>query len=63
MADSEAQRLEESRIAREKSNLTLRGGSAVGRRHAANAYVKAKRILGEEPEPWIVDVAEGRLPA
>ena len=48
---------------REQSEFDLRGSSPAVRRANARLLVKIARIEGREPEQWILDVAEGRLPA
>ncbi|QKT08761.1 hypothetical protein HUN08_17295 [Gordonia sp. X0973] len=55
--------LEESAAARERADFQLRGSNPSTRRSAARILVNAARIRGEEPEQWVLDVAEGRLPA
>ncbi len=55
--------VEESAAARERADFKLRGRTAPARRSAARILVKAARLRGEEPEQWVLDVAEGRLPA
>ena len=55
IADSARQRAEAS--------FRLHGDTPDIRRISARILVKAARRLGEEPEQWVLDVAEGRLPA
>ncbi|WP_440713237.1 hypothetical protein [Gordonia sp. FQ] len=55
--------LEESRRQRENADWELRGNSPGARRAAAKLRATALRKQGREVEQWVLDVAEGRLPA
>ncbi|GIZ97538.1 hypothetical protein TTY48_21500 [Tsukamurella sp. TY48] len=48
---------------RAAADFELSGGSAAARREAAKLTVELDRQQGKEPEPWVLAVAEGRLPA
>lgn len=48
---------------RAKATFELRGDTPVSRRLSAEILVKVARRRGEEPIRWVLDVAEGRLPA
>lgn len=48
---------------REEAEFELRGVTPRARRLSAQALVNLARTLDEEPEQWVLDVAEGRLPA
>ncbi|WP_157851108.1 hypothetical protein [Gordonia phthalatica] len=56
-------RSEESAEARRKAAYRLAGDTPRARRYAAMALMTAQRRLGKEPDQWVIDVAEGRLPA
>lgn len=55
--------LEESAAARARADFRLRGDTPEIRRQVARVRVKAQRKMGVEPDQWVIDVAEGRLPA
>lgn len=55
--------LEESAAARERASFRLAGESPEERVIVARIRVKIARQRGQEPEQWVLDVAEGRLPA
>lgn len=55
--------LEESAEARANAPYRLRGKTPRERRIAAQIQVKLAHQRGKEPEQWVLDVAEGRLPA
>ena len=55
--------LAESARQREEADFELWGDTPRTRRLIAEALVIAKRRMGKKPEQWVVDVAEGRLPA
>ncbi|MFT3716620.1 MAG: hypothetical protein QM774_11950 [Gordonia sp. (in: high G+C Gram-positive bacteria)] len=55
--------LEESAKAREEADFAIRGRTPRERRNYAKVLVRARELEGREPEQWVVDVAEGRLPA
>ncbi|MEZ5211344.1 hypothetical protein MYK68_11365 [Gordonia sp. PP30] len=55
--------LSESERQRMNADYTLRGRTPRARSAAARALVTIARRRGEEPDQWVLDVAEGRLPA
>lgn len=55
--------LDESAAARKRAAFGLRGRTPQERVIAARILVKIARQRGQEPEQWVLDVAEGRLPA
>ncbi|MFC7754361.1 hypothetical protein [Tsukamurella soli] len=55
--------IEESAAARAKADFHLWGMTPHNRRISAQIVVEVARRKGEEPEQWVLDVAEGRLPA
>ncbi|GEE01611.1 hypothetical protein nbrc107696_20570 [Gordonia spumicola] len=59
----ERARLERSARERAGADFILAGRTSRARQSAANILVKVARLQGEEPEQWVLDVAEGRLPA
>ncbi len=48
---------------RAKADFSLRGDSPRARQLSAELLVVLAHRKGEEPEQWVIDVAEGRLPA
>ena len=55
--------LEASKRQRADSEWDLRGNSPGARRAAAELLVTVRKKQGREVEQWVLDVAEGRLPA
>ncbi len=55
--------LEESAAARARSERQLRGRTAEERRIAAEIVVVNNQMRGVDTPQWVIDVAEGRLPA
>ncbi|WP_156485629.1 hypothetical protein [Tsukamurella pseudospumae] len=53
----------DSAKARANAKFELTGDSPRSRQLSAEILVKVARRRGEEPEQWVLDVAEGRLPA
>ncbi len=41
--------------------ITLFGGSPAVRQVSAQVLVNAAELRGEDPDPWVVAVAEGRI--
>lgn len=56
-------RLTGSAKQRAASQFDLRGSTPENRRISAQILVKIARKENREPEQWVLDVAEGRLPA
>lgn len=48
---------------RARAKFKLTGITPRARRLSAEIIVNVARGRGEEPEQWVLDVAEGRLPA
>lgn len=48
---------------RAKAKFSLTGDTPRSRQLSAEILVKLDRRKGKEPEQWVLDVAEGRLPA
>lgn len=48
---------------RAASGKALFGSTPAARRKSAQIVVKIDRLEGREPPQWVLDVAEGRLPA
>ncbi|MEZ5211843.1 hypothetical protein MYK68_08670 [Gordonia sp. PP30] len=55
--------LEASARQRAESEDVLFGSTPAARRKSAQIVVKIDRLEGKEPPRWVLDVAEGRLPA
>lgn len=55
--------LEESVAARERADFRLAGPTPRARLASARILVRVAELEGTEPEQWVLDVAEGRLPA
>ncbi|MFT3662667.1 MAG: hypothetical protein QM809_15195 [Gordonia sp. (in: high G+C Gram-positive bacteria)] len=55
--------LTESQRQRENADFTLRGRTPEARRASARGLVTIARKRGQQPDQWVLDVAEGRLPA
>ncbi|MEZ5213286.1 hypothetical protein MYK68_19890 [Gordonia sp. PP30] len=55
--------LEESAAARDAADFDLRGRTPEERRINAETFVINRRLWGKEIPQWVIDVAEGRLPA
>ncbi|BDD84188.1 hypothetical protein TPB0596_39510 [Tsukamurella pulmonis] len=49
--------------ARANAEFALAGDSPRSRRLSAQLLVRLAHRRGEDPEQWVLDVAEGRLPA
>ncbi|NKY20243.1 hypothetical protein [Tsukamurella spumae] len=48
---------------RAKAKFSLQGSTPRSRQLSAELLVTLARRQGHEPEQWVLDVAEGRLPA
>ena len=55
--------LEESAAARARADFKLNGRTPRARLASARILVRVAEVEGTEPEQWVLDVAEGRLPA
>ncbi|WP_440713608.1 hypothetical protein [Gordonia sp. FQ] len=55
--------LAESARQRAESGEVLFGSTPALRRKSAQLVVEIDRLEGKEPPRWVLDVAEGRLPA
>lgn len=55
--------LAESARQRAEADYEIAGDTPEIRRINAGTAIKAMRKLGRTPDQWLIDVAEGRLPA